>query len=254
MISKIRIAGYKGLFFNITLCFLAYLLENLLFMFNRSANDYDMPWFVICFFTALLPFENNANKWILASEINKMRESHIVVWNKFSQTCFFGILLLMIVVWRTYFKMVFLCLPLFSVLYDILGFDYDSIHFLGKLPIYIVGLMILFGELILIRYTLEPYTETISIQRLWWSRIVIILLMTFFTISLQMMLRSILNLHSDFYEIGPNIFLLVIVFVFFYIPLRWVELVTDAIDCESNMQLWLFWLSAFAGMVWVIFM
>jgi hypothetical protein len=246
------LSGYKGVIFNLVLLLMVLLLGSWLAKVNKSNMDYDMPLYIICFFTALLPFEYRANQYILASEFQKIRLNQKATWDWFTKFKVFGILLLLAVQWRTYFKMVFLILPLFIALYAWIGFDYHSLHWIWKSPVYMVGLGIFWGELVMIRHTLFPSEEKVAIQNIWWSRLVIVLLMTFFTISLQMMLRSFFNLRLEFTEMIANLPLLFIVFVFFYIPLRWIELISDVIDCENKWQLWLFWISTFVGMIVVM--
>lgn len=246
------LSGYKGIIFNFILFLLVLILGTWLSKANKSNDDYDMPLYIICFFTALLPFEYRANQYILANEFQMMSLSQKATWDWFTKLRVFGILLLLAVQWRTYFKMYFLISPLFTALYAWVGFDIHSILWIWKLPFYLIGLGIFWGELVMVRHILYPSEDKVAKQNIWWSRLVIVLLMTFFTISLQAMLRSFFNLRLEFTEMIANLPFLFLVFVFFYIPLRWIELISDVIDCENKWQLWLFWISAFVGMVVVM--
>ncbi|MBK9257886.1 MAG: hypothetical protein IPM42_20720 [Saprospiraceae bacterium] len=243
-----RLIGYKGLLFNILLFGAVSLLGILLDKVNRSAVDYDMPMYIIIIFTALIPFENSANQYLITHEFQKMNEVQIRVWQKFSKTYFFGLLLLMLVIWRTYFKMELLIMPIFYEVYNWLGLNYKILTWKGKIPVYLAGSLIVYGELILLGHTLIPGKIKANFNKELGSKVVVLLSATFFTMGLLLIFKPYFgNIHQN--NVMMNLPVLIIVFVFFYIPLRWVEIISDVIDCQNRWQLWLFWLSSFAGMV-----
>lgn len=72
--------------------------------------------------------------------------------------------------------------------------------------------------------------------------------MTFFTTGLiAVFQKEFIGMTVN--NLWPYIPISLIVFTFFYIPLRWVEVISDMIDCQNIWQLWLFWISTFIGMI-----
>jgi hypothetical protein len=227
---------------------LVYLLSTLLTNINLLKNEYHMPWYIILFFTVLLPMEYKANIYILSIEFKKMKPSQMEVWQKFAKTWFFGILLLMLVIWRTYFKMEFLIMPICYKIYDFLGFDYQLLTWIRKIPVFLMGGIVVCGECILVARTLIPKEIKPNLVIEWICRIVILLSVTFFTTGLVNIFgKEFTSLNAD--NILIHLPFASIIFTFFYIPLRWVELISDVIDCENIWQLWLFWISTFVGML-----
>ncbi len=110
---------------------------------------------------------------------------------------------------------------------------------------------ILYTEAKLVGHTLIPGTTKVIIPKLWFYRLILFLSVTFFTTGLMWVFRrQFMGMNAE--NIGGHLPMLIIFFVFFYIPLRWVEVIADLTDCQNRWQLWLFWMTAFVGMVLVI--
>lgn len=243
--------GYRGLVFNVLLLGVGYLFSRWLVEVNTAEADFKMPLFMTLILCCLIPVEQKANVYILRCELQQMGEDQKEVWKKFTKTWFFGILLLMVFIWRTYFKMEFLFMPLFYAIYEWLGFPYKNLDWKGKIPVYAMGSIILYGEAKLVGHTLIPGTTKVLIPKLWFYRLILFLSVTFFTTGLLWVFRrQFLGMNVE--NIGGHLPMLIIFFVFFYIPLRWVEVIADLTDCQTRWQLWLFWMTAFVGMVLVI--
>jgi hypothetical protein len=242
------IYGFKGFAFNLLLIGLFFLISAYLEEVNTVKDDFKMPLNVILFFVPFLLLEYKANENILSHEFQKMTESQSKVWSRFIKTWFFGILLLMLLIWRTYFKMELVLLPLLYKLYSIFGYNYKTLVWSEKIPVYLTGATIVFGECILIKNTLLPKKLTSSRQKIWFYRIVILISVSFYVTGLvEIFQKAFYNLNIDNFFL--HLPLLTIVFVFFYVPLRWVEIISDVVDCQNSWQLWLFWLSTFIGMI-----
>jgi hypothetical protein len=242
------IYGFKGFTFNLLLVGLFFLISTYLEAVNIVKDDFKMPLYVILFFVPFLLLEYKANECILSHEFQKMSEPQTKVWSRFIKTWFFGIFLLMLLIWRTYFKMELLLLPLWYKIYSIFGYSYNTLVWSEKIPVYMTGALIVYGECILIKNTLLPQKLPSSILKVWLYRIVLLVSIAFYITGLIEIFRK------TFYKLNfDNFFLhlplLTIIFIFFYVPLRWVEIISDVVDCQNSWQLWLFWLSTFFGMV-----
>jgi hypothetical protein len=243
--------GYRGLVFNILLLGISYLFSNWLIEINMAEADFKMPMYMTLILCGLIPVEHQANLYLLSCELQQMGEDQKVVWNTFTKTWFFGILLLMVLIWRTYFKMEFLIMPLFYEIYEWLGYPYKNLDWKGKIPVYATGSIILYAEAKLIGHTLIPGTTKVFVPKLWIYRFILLLSVTFYTTGLVWVFRrQFMGLNTE--NIWEHLPMLLIFFVFFYIPLRWVEVIADVTDCVTRWQLWLFWITTFLGMVMVI--
>lgn len=246
-----KILGFKGLIFNIILFLAVYFLGILLGKENQAHNDFKMPLYIIIIFTALLPFEFKANQYILSIEYYKMTETQVKVWEKSSKNNFLGLLILMALIWRTYFKMQFLIMPICYYVYNYLGYEYKLLTWIGKIPVYVLFATIFAGECVLIANTLIPKKVSVNAFKEWAGRAVLLLMITFFTQGFVMVFKpALVNLTAK--HVIMNLPFLSILFVFFYVPLRWVEIISNVFDCNTKWQVGLFWLSTFVGMAMML--
>jgi hypothetical protein len=240
--------GLRGFLFNTLLSGLMLLLSQYLTSVNIDNNNYTLPLHVVLLFAILLPFEHKANLYIISIEFAKMTVTQQHVWKKFSGSWLFGIIILMALIWRTYFKIHFLLLPIWKEGIKVFELEVSLGIWVIKIPLYIMAAFIIYSEGMLIGHTLNPKVVKQNNRKEWISKIIILISMTFFT-------TGILEIFGkEFQSIGNNNILshlpfATIVFFFFYIPVRYVEIIADTIDCQSNWQLWLFWTSNFLSMV-----
>lgn len=244
--------GLRGFLFNTLLSGLMLLLSQYLASVNIDKNNYTLPIHVVILFAILLPLEHKANLYILSIEFAKMTVTQQNVWKKFSASWLFGIIILMALIWRTYFKIQFLLLPIWKEGIEVFELEVNLAIWILKIPLYIMAAFIIYGEGTLVGHTLNPKVVKQNNHKEWILKIIILMSMTFFT-------TGILEIFGrEFQPFGNNNILsylpfATIVFFFFYIPVRYVEIIADTIDCQSNWQLWLFWTSNFLSMM-VMFM
>lgn len=242
------LTGFRGLIFNAVLFGLVFLLSSFLEKMNVTKDNFILPLYISVLGVVLLPIEYRANIYILATEFQILTARQRLLWKKFIKTWYFGILLLMVIIWRTYFKMELILMPVWYASYDFIGLNYHKMTWKGKLPVYLSGITIFYYECLLIGHTLIPGEAKYKEIKVWFSSLIVLLFMTFFTTGLiAVFQKEFIGMTVN--NLWPYIPISLIVFTFFYVPLRWVEVISDMIDCQNIWQLWLFWISTFIGMI-----
>lgn len=242
--------NYKGLISNLFLVFLALGLGKVLAESNAEKNDAHLPIYLMFLFAFLLLFEKKANQNILSIEFSAMDESQSATWQWFSSKGFFGLIIILSLIWRSYGKLVFLLFPLIdAILYSCRDYDFLPTWF-NKLLYALVFIWAVYQELVLVAQTLEPPTHFVSERSELWSRIIVVAIMVYFTHFMQIMFGEYVDFTWNDMSKGRAILpFMFIIFLFFYVPLRWVELVANAIDSRSRLDLFLFGLTTFITML-----
>ncbi|MBK7009167.1 MAG: hypothetical protein IPH36_11290 [Saprospiraceae bacterium] len=159
----IPFSGYKGAFFNVILSLVSYLLSNS--GTDEQLSIIDLPLELKSLLVILLAFEVRASKYLISRTFIALNPQQNILWNKFSQSCLFGIMLLFNVIWRSYCKMTYLVIPVIYQMGQKLIFHQDDPPWQIQFFIYVAGAGIVFGEILIIRYTLEPVPQTNSAVR-----------------------------------------------------------------------------------------
>lgn len=150
------LTGFRGLIFNAVLFGLVFLLSSFLEKMNVTKDNFILPLYISVLGVVLLPIEYRANIYLLATEFQILTARQRLLWKKFIKTWYFGILLLMVIIWRTYFKMELILMPVWYASYDFIGLNYHKMTWKGKLPVYLSGITIFYYECLLIGHTLIP--------------------------------------------------------------------------------------------------
>lgn len=244
------ITGYKGVASNFLLMALTYWIGTELRTVNLSKVDLVLPAPYLMVFCGLLVFERKAILNVLSVEFQQITHQQTRHWQWFQKSWYFFILILMSVIWRSYFRLVILIFPLLGYFYGLFQLSYDTLCWPLKLPYWIAFGAIAYREIRLVGDIIEPPVHSVSVLHEWLSRALQIALITVFMTSLTTMMKGYIDLSKGLYKgILQSLPFALIVFTFFYVPIRWVEILTDVIDCRTKVQVVLFWLTAFLLML-----
>lgn len=243
-------AGYKGAASNVFLMVLTFYVGAELKAANLSKVDLILPAPYLMVFCSLIIFERKAIRNVLSVEFQQITPRQTQHWKWFQKSWYFWILILMSVIWRSYFRVVILIFPLLGYIYEQFQLSYQTAYWPFKIPYWIVFGWIAYRELRLVGDIIEPPTHPVSVVSEWLSRALQIALITIFMTTLAVMMKGQIDLSKGLYKgILHSLPFMLIVFTFFYVPIRWVEILTDAIDCHTKMQVVLFWLTTFLLML-----
>lgn len=202
----------------------------------------------------LLVVEPWAVRNVLAVEWGHLQTELPGGWKWFRKTHYFGILMLMAVTWRTYFRAVIIVYPLLNGLYGMAHWPLASENMYMKLPHALATGLLLYRELRLQFYTFEPPTQPVSAAQEWASRGVVFLLTTMLMQAASQVAHDLMGpINGSAIEtIRKSLPFLAIYFTFFYVPLRWIELLSGAVDSRTRWQAVAFWASAFGYMLFAL--
>lgn len=241
----IPFSGCKGAFFNVILALVSYLLSNS--GTDKQLSIIDLPLELKGLLVILLAFEVKASKYLISRTFIALNPQQNILWNRFSQSCLFGIMLLFNVIWRSYCKMTYLVIPVIYQMGQKLIFHQDDPPWQIQFFIYVAGAGIVFGEILIIRYTLEPVPQTKSAVREMWSRSLVLIYTAYFSIFLGNLLTELTS------STGPSIIThlpqLILFYFFFYLPFRWVEVLSDLAACKNPWQQWVWGFTSFGAMM-----
>jgi len=253
LLSGISLKGYKGTFINVILMGLTLYVDSMVSPVSRSQADLNLPLNYLMFCCVLILFERNAILNILSVEFQQISPKQRTVWQWFQKSWYFGILILMAVIWRTYFRIVLIIFPLLGHVYEIFDISYQTVFWPLKIPYWFIFGWIVIRELRLVADIIEPPMHHVPLIIEWFSRATQVVLVTVFLANLTVMMKGYIDISEDVYTgILQSIPMMLIVFTFFYIPIRWVELLSDMIDLQSKWQTILFLVSTFVLMLTVI--
>ncbi|NUO01960.1 MAG: hypothetical protein HUU01_15255 [Saprospiraceae bacterium] len=217
---------------------------------NLSKKDLVLPAPYLAIFFSLLIFERKAILNVLSTEFKQITPRQTQHWIWFQKSWYFWILVLMAVIWRSYFRIVILVFPLLGYIYRHFQLSYEGVYWPLKLPYWIAFGWIAYRELRLVADIIEPPIHPVSVVSEWWSRALQIALIAFFMTSLTVMMKGQIDLSKGVPAAILHSFpFMLIVFTFFYVPIRWVEILTDTIDCHTKIQVVLFWLTTYLLML-----
>ncbi|MBK7808162.1 MAG: hypothetical protein IPJ51_17990 [Saprospiraceae bacterium] len=253
LLSGISLKGYKGTFINIVLMALTLYVDSRISPVSRSQADLNLPLNYLMLCGVLILFERNAILNILSVEFQQISIRQETVWQWFQKSWYFGILILMAVIWRTYFRIVLIIFPLLGHVYEIFDISYQTVFWPLKIPYWFIFGWIVIRELRLVADIIEPPVHHVPLIIEWISRAIQVVLMTVFLTNLTVLMNGYYNTSKGIYSgILQSIPFMLIVFTFFYIPIRWVDVLSDFIDLKSKWQTILFWVSTFILMITVI--
>ena len=245
--------GYKGLITNVILIGLGYFLAPWFLGFQSAPQELTLPVPILALLALLLVAERKTNLNVLAVEFSALQDVHHQRWKRFMRSWYFGLLLLMAVIWRSYFRLILIVFPLLNWVYDSMDIRYDALPWYGRMPYWLCGLLVAAGQLWLIADVLEPPQVKVSPGAELVSRVFNLILLTFFMSQFYLLFKSVLipwNPATTASQILlGNLLFLSIIFTFFYIPIRFVDMVSDLTDCRTRVQAVLFWLSCAMAMV-----
>lgn len=249
-ILKFSTVGYKGTLSNLVLVGLTFVMGSYFLRPYMRGHDLVLPLQYLLLFSVLILLEGRSYANILSVEFGHITQEQARVWSWMRRTWFFGIMLLMALIWRTYFRITLLFFPLLGMVYARLGLVYSTVTWPLKLPYWLTFAWVVYREGLLVFRTLEPRIYPVSAMEEWLSRVVLTLLTTCFMGQLLVLSRGFIG-HSKPLSLilRQNLPQLLIFFVFFYISIRWVDIITDMIDCRNKWQLALFWVTSFGMMV-----
>lgn len=243
-------AGYKGAISNLFLMILTFYVGTELRAVNLSKVDLILPAPYLMLFCGLMVFERKAILNVLSVEFQQITPRQAQHWQWFQKSWYFWILMLMSVIWRSYFRIVILIFPLLGYIYGQFQLTYNTVYWPLKIPYWLAFAWIAYRELRLVADILEPPVHPVSVVNEWLSRALQILLITVFMTALTVLMKGQINLSQGLYKgILHSLPFMLIVFTFFYVPIRWVEILTDAIDCHTKIQVVLFWLTTYMLML-----
>ena len=244
--------GYKGTFLNLILTALIFMVDSKV----RQESFYGEFAFTYTLFDSLqhsYSIRKRANLNILSIEFKQISHQQNKVWERFRKSWYFGIQILMSIVWRTYFRTVLILFPLLGYIYKNFDITYQTAIWPLKLPYWVVCGWIGVREFRMVAAILEPPNHHVSLPTEWISRVIQVVLNTLFLSHLTIMMNDYIDVSKDLFtallQITP---FLLIVFTFFYIPIRFVEVVSDFIDLRSKWQTIIFWISTFFLMLTVV--
>lgn len=253
LLSGITMNGYKGTFVNVVLMGLALYVGSLVNPASHLQKDLNLPLNYLMISSVLILFERNAILNILSVEFQQISLRQRSVWQWFQKSWYFGILILMAVIWRTYFRIVLIIFPLLGHVYEIFDTSYQTASWPLKIPYWFIFGWIVIRELRLVADIIEPPVHHVPLFIEWISRAIQVVLMTVFLANLTVMMNGYIDMSKGIYSgILQSIPFMLIVFTFFYIPIRWVDVLSDFIDLHSKWQTILFWVSTFILMLTVI--
>lgn len=253
LLSGISLKGYKGTFINIVLVALTLYVDSKISPVSRSQADLNLPLNYLILCGVLILFERNAILNILSVEFQQISTRQLTVWQWFQKSWYFGILVLMAVIWRTYFRIVLIIFPLLGHVYEIFDISYQTVFWPLKIPYCFIFGWIVIRELRLVADIIEPPVHHVPLIIEWISRAIQVVLMTVFLANLTVLMNGYYNTSKGIYPgIIQSIPFMLIVFTFFYIPIRWVDVLSDFIDLKSKWQTILFWVSTFILMITII--
>ncbi len=202
----------------------------------------------------LLAVEPWAVRNVMAVELGHLQTELPSGWQWFQKTQYFQLLMFMAVVWRTYFRAVIIVFPLLNGLYGMVHWPQVSAYWYMKVPHALVTGILLYRELRLQLYMFEPPTQPVSAVQEWASRGVILLLTTIFMQTASQLAHDFMGSANGaaIEVIRNNLLFLAIYFTFFYVPLRWIELLSGAVDSRTRWQAVAFWASAFGYMLFAL--
>jgi hypothetical protein len=248
--NRWTVLGYKGALSNLALMLIAYYLGSFLLSINVSKTELNLPLPYLIIFTILLFFERKADMNVLSVEFSQVNESQRSRWQWFMKSWYFGILLLMAFIWRTFFRVVLLLFPLLTYVYRLYGFTYATVDWPLKIPYWLILIWVAYRELRLIANIIEPPQHQVNIVTEWLSRLLQLVLITFFMTNLSVMFKGQIDLRFGFnHAFWSSLPFMLIVFTFFYVPIRWVEIVGDAIDASTKIQVIIFWVTSYVVML-----
>lgn len=134
--------GYKGLITNVILIGLGYFLAPWFLGFQSTAR-LTLPVPILALLALLLVAERKTNLNVLAVEFSALQDVHHQRWKRFmSRDWYFGLLLLMSVIWRSYFRLILIVFPLLNWVYDSMDIRYDALPWYGRMPYWLCGLLV----------------------------------------------------------------------------------------------------------------
>ncbi len=248
-----RTQGYKGIAAHIALILLGYFSYRALLPYTDMKAGLVLPLPGLIAAAVLLYAERRALRNILSIEMNQMSPAQSRHWKWFSSTWYFWLLMLMAVIWRTYFRCVWVAHPLLDELFDatLPGLDRSNGWF--RAPYWILTILLGIRELLLVKDILYPPAHRVSIVGEWASRSVSLLVSVLLLTGFAVMVQNMGYFRPGHWEdIRQHFLLVLILFTFFYLPLRWVEFIADLVDCKTPLQtvsLWLSMLLLLAGIL-----
>lgn len=248
--SRWTIAGYKGAISNFALTLISYYLSTFLLSINTSKTELQLPIPYLVLFAILLVFERRADMHVLSVEFNQISASQLSRWQWFMKSWYFGILLLMAFIWRTFFRVVLVFFPLLTYVYGLYGFRYATVDWPLKIPYWLILIWVAYRELRLTANVIEPPLQPVNMITEWFSRALHLILITFFMTNLSIMFKGQIDVRYGFnHAFLSSMPFMLIVFTFFYVPIRWVEIVGDAIDASTKTQVVIYWISSYLVML-----
>jgi len=243
-------AGYKGAVSNVFLMVLTFYVGTELRAVNLSKVDLILPAPYLMVFCVLMIFERKAILNVLSVEFQQITPRQAQHWQWFQKSWYFWILVLMSVIWRSYFRIIILIFPLLGYIYGQFQWSYQTAYWPLKVPYWIAFGWIAYREIRLVGDIIEPPAHPVSVVSEWLSRALQIVLITVFMTALTVLMKGQIDWSQGLYKgILHSLPFMLIVFTFFYVPIRWVEILTDAIDCHTKIQVVLFWLTTYLLML-----
>lgn len=245
--------GYKGLVTNVLLIGLGYFLAPWFLGFRSAPQQMTLPVPILTLLTILLVAERKTNLNVLVVEFSTLQDAHHQRWKRFKRTWYFGLLLLMAVIWRSYFRLILIVFPLLNWVYGSMDIQYNVLPWYGRIPYWLCGMLVAAGQLWLIADVLEPPQMKVSPWAELVSRVLNLILLTFFMSQFYLLFKSVLIPWNPATTASQvllgNLLFLSIIFTLFYIPIRFVDMVSDLTDCHTRVQVVLFWTSSAMSMV-----
>lgn len=236
-----RFREYKGIISNIVLVITTTILVPYFSNESLAKDELKLTDGILLIAVILLLFERKINQNILVSEINSMNEKQMKLWSSISKSWYFGLIILFTVTWRSYFKIIIIAIPFVNWMYGLKSYPHLSHSFYLKTPYWFAGTIVLVNECLLIYDILLPKKKTVSAFNEIISRLFYIILISILLSNFYLLFKSL------FYSFNPdvtsldllfsNAVFLILIFNFFYLPIRIVDVLSDVFDCKSLTQL-----------------
>ncbi len=257
LLAQRRFSENSGFFYNIILLLLSLTVGRFFQSFQLSNGYFDFPLWVLLLLFLFFLLEPFAVKYILSQSINVGNNRENGVWITFQKGKFFGFLLLMALIWRTYFRLVVILFPLLRAI----GWDVDYAEWprYWKFLWWFSGVWVLYLELRLLLYLYEP--EEIILPT-WVGRLLrasVLILTVLFMVQIGVLVpRELKGNMVTLAQIAQTLPFMGLFFVLFYIPVRWIEIISDLVQVRHWWQMALYWFTAFlvmlsgvtAGKIW----
>lgn len=252
-----RFSENSGIFYNIVLLLLSLTLGRVFQNFQLPNGYFDFPLWVLLWLFLLFLLEPLGVRYILNQSMNVVNNRENGVWLRFQKSKFFGFLLLMALIWRTYFRLVVLLFPLLQAI----GWDMDYADWprYWKFLWWFLGIWVLYREMRLLLYLYEPEEVLFPTWVGQLLRASVLVLTVLFMVQIGVLVpRELKGNTLSLAQIGQTLPFMGLFFVLFYIPVRWIEIISDIVQVRRWWQMILYWFTAFlvmlsgvtAGKIW----